>query len=508
MLPSSARTRKSAFISLPASAGVLLALCQPPVSLSFLAYVALVPLLYSLKEGEDRRNFLMGLGAGIVCWAGLVYWVVVAMNTYGGIGIPLSLCALGLLVLYLSLYTGFFTWLISFLEHRLRIPVYLSAPVVWVLLEYVRGRFLSGFPWSLLAHSQYNVLPLVQVVSITGTYFLSFLIVAVNCLIYYVLSRRRFPVAYGTLVIALLAASVVFGAIQLSEPMKGTLKASIVQGNIRQDVKFDEAYKAATVRKYVDLTLANSRGSNLIVWPETAMPFILLGDQAGREIFAVPAALSSDLLLGTIAIDRLGRYYNAAYVLGRDGHIMGEYAKVHLVPFGEYTPLAGYLPFLREMSVAAGDFSSGPGHSPVASDSGKIGVLICFEGVFPEITNETVREGAEVLVNITNDAWYNRTSAPFQHFAFYVFRAVETDRYLLRAANTGISAVIDPRGRVLARTGLFEECVLNGSFSLRHGETIYVRYGDYFVFLCFLFLCGLLVSGALRGRMKNPRLRS
>lgn len=504
MLPGSALTMKSAF-SLPVATGVLLVLCQPPISFSLLAYVALVPLLYSLKDSEGRRNFLTGLGAGVVCYAGLVYWVVVAMNTYGGIGIPFSLCALGLLVLYLSLYTGLFTWLVSFLEHRLRIPVYLSAPVVWVLLEYVRGRFLSGFPWSLLAHSQYNVLPLLQVVSITGTYFLSFLIVAVNCLIFHVLSRRRFSLVYGTFVIVLLAASFLFGAIRLNEPIKGSLKASIVQGNIRQDIKFDEAYKAATVKKYIDLTMTASDHPDIVIWPETAMPFVLLEDDVRREIFALPTAASSDLLLGTIARDRSGRYYNAACVIGREGNILGGYAKVHLVPFGEYTPLAGYFPFLREMSVAAGDFSPGPGHSPLASDIGRIGVLICFEGVFPDITNETVRKGAEVLVNITNDAWYNRTSAPFQHFAFYIFRAVETDRYVLRAANTGISAIIDPRGRVRARTGLFEERVVNGSFSLRHGETIYVRYGDYFVLFCFLFLCGLLANGVLRGRLQNRR---
>lgn len=502
MLPSLARTRKSVY-SLPVATGVLLVLCQPPISFSLLAYVALIPLFYSLKEGEDRRNFLMGLGGGIVCYAGLVYWVVVAMNAYGGVGIPFSLCALGLLVLYLSLYTGCFTWLTSFLDHRLRIRVYVSAPVVWVLLEYVRGKLLSGFPWSLLAHSQYNVLPLVQVVSITGTYFLSFLIVAVNCVIFYVLSKRRFPLAYGSLVIVLLAASFVFGAIRLSQPVKGTLKASIVQGNIRQDVKFDEAYKAATVNKYIGLTLESSLGSDLVIWPETSMPFVLLEDEAKRKILALPAAVSSDLLLGTIARDRLGRYYNAAYVIGKEGLVEGEYTKVHLVPFGEYTPLTDYFPFLKDMSVATGDFSAGPAHRPIAADAGKIGVLICFEGVFPDITNETVRNGAEVLVNLTNDAWYNRTSAPFQHFAFYVFRAAETDRYVLRAANTGISAIIDPCGRVTARTGIFEERVLNGSFSLRHGETIYVKYGDYFILFAFLFLCGLVANGLLRGRAKN-----
>jgi apolipoprotein N-acyltransferase len=495
------RIRKSVY-SLPVVSGVLLILCQPPVSFSSLAYVALVPLFFSLEKGKGRHNFLAGFSAGIVCYAGLVYWVVVAMNSYGGIGIPFSLCALGLLVLYLALYTGCFTWLTALSEDRFRIRLSLSAPVIWVLLEYLRGTLLSGFPWSLLAHSQYNVLPLVQVVSITGTYFLSFLIVAANCLIYYVLSRRRFPLVYGGLVVLFFAACLVFGAIRLNEPMKGTLKASIVQGNIRQDVKFDEAYKTATIRKYAGLSLSRSAGADLIIWPETAMPFVFLEDEARRYVDCLPAALSSRLLLGTISRDPGGNYYNTAYVIGRQGQIEGGYSKVHLVPFGEYTPLTAYFPFLRNMSVAAGDFSSGPAHEPIVTGMGKIGVLICFEGVFPDLTGETVRNGAEVLVNITNDAWYNRTSAPYQHFAFYIFRAVETDRYVLRAANTGISAIIDPRGRVLARTGIFEERVLNGPFSLRHGETIYVRYGDYFVFLAFLFLCALLAGAALRIRLK------
>ena len=501
MLSSLARIRNSAY-SLPVATGALLVLCQAPVSLSWLAYVALVPLFFVLEKGKHRRNFLMGILTGIVCYAGLVYWVVVAMNTYGGIGIPFSLCALGLLVVYLALYIGCFSWLAPFLEDRFGLPFLISAPLTWAVLEYVRGHLLSGLPWALLAHSQYNVLPIVQVVSITGTYFLSSLIVAVNCLIGHVLSKRRFPLAYGTAVILVLAASFVFGAIRLKEPARGDLTACIVQGNIRQDVKFDEAYREATVKKYVGLTSSRSPGSDLVVWPETAMPFVFLQDQAKEEVLALPAAISSPLLFGTIARDSSGKYYNAAYVIDRHGQIEGGYAKEHLVPFGEYTPLAGYFPFLKDLSVAAGDFSPGPDHEPIAARLGRIGVLICFEGIFPDIASETVRNGAQVLVNITNDAWYNRTSAPYQHFAFYIFRAVETDRYVLRAANTGISAIIDPRGRTVAKTGLFEERVLNGSFSLRDGQTIYVRYGDYFILAAFIFLCAYVAAAMLRNRLK------
>jgi apolipoprotein N-acyltransferase len=484
--------------------GVLLIACQPPVGLFFLAYAALVPLFAALKKGEHRHNFTVGFIAGVVSYAGLVYWVVSAMHGFGGMSIPLSLFALLLLVLYLALYTGFLTWLVSRLDDRLGIPFYLSAPPLWALLEYLRGLLLTGFPWSFLGHSQYNFLPLVQVVSVTGTYFLSFLIVAVNCLIYYVLSVRRFPALYAAGVAALFAASLAFGVVRLQEPIRADRSAAIVQGNIRQDIKFDEAYRAHILRTYVTLTLKRCAGSELTIWPETAMPFALLADKSVEIVRGLPAALSNYLLVGAISRDAGNRYYNSAHVFGRQGELTGSYSKNHLVPFGEYTPLRAYFPWLATMSVDIGDFFSGPNHNPIVTDAGKIGVLICYEGVFPAITNDTVRRGADVLVNITNDAWFGRTSAPYQHFAFYIFRAVETDRFMLRSANTGISAVIDPRGRTTARTAIFTADVLTGTYALRTTRTFYVAHGDYFLVLCLLFLCGLIALALFSDKRLSP----
>jgi apolipoprotein N-acyltransferase len=474
--------------SLSLASGLLLIVCQPPLSFFFVAYIALVPLLFSLEANEGRRNFLVGFVAGIVCYTGLVYWVVVAMNTYGGISIPLSILTLFLLVLYMAVYVGCFTWSVSFLRDRLGVPFYLTAPPIWVILEYIRGFLLSGFPWSLLAHSQFNFLPLLQVISITGTYFLSFLIVAANCIICEAIARRHFPLVYGTIIVVIFAVSLAFGVVRLREPIQGTISTSIVQGNIRQDLKFDEVYKNSIIQTYADLTLKRGRSADLVIWPETAMPFVFLADHASADIRKIPAAMGNHLLIGTISRDGQRKYYNTAYIIGRQGEIAGKYSKKHLVPFGEYTPLASYFPFLENISVAAGDFFSGPSHDPIVTTVGRVGVLICYEGIFPYITNETVRAGAEVLVNITNDAWFGPTSAPYQHFAFYIFRAIETDRYLLRAANTGISAVIDPRGRTVARSGIFKEDVINGKFSLRQSETVYVKYGDYFVVFALLLL--------------------
>ncbi len=488
---------KSSRLSLPLASAALLILSQPPISLFPLAYVALVPLLFSLENGNHRANFITGFIAGTATYTGLVYWVVVAMNTYGGISTPLAVLILALLVLYLALYTGLITWLCPWLEERFRVPLYLGLPLFWVLLEYWRGWFLTGFPWSLLAHSQHNFLAIIQVVSVTGTYFISFLIVAVNLIIFSFLRRRQAPLPYTLFILMLLIACLLFGYARLNDRTEGTLKTAIIQGNIVQDVKWDEAFKRNTIDVYSQLTLREAHGVDLVLWPETAMPFVFETDPSRKTISALSQTISAPLLFGTLFRDAQGKFYNSAYIFGKEGQLMGRYDKGHLVPFGEFTPLRDYFPFLENISVATGDFFSGSTHAPIATELGKVGLLVCYEGTFPYITIDTARRGAQVFVNITNDAWFGSSSAPYQHLAFYTFRAIETDKFVLRAANTGISAIIDPRGRITARTGLFERTVLKGTFAMRDGLTFYVRYGDYFVTLCVLVLVGLILRGLL-----------
>lgn len=428
----------------------------------------------------------------MVTFAGLVYWVVISMNTYGGLSPALSLLVLGLLVLYLAFYVGAFTSAVAYL-HSKGLEPYLTAPLVWTILEYVRGFLLTGFPWSYLSHSQHNFLPFIQIASVTGSYFLSFLIVAVNGILAAILRERRVPWLFLAVTVVLFAATFTFGLNRLRVSEEGNLRAAIVQGNMPQDVKWDAAFKAHTITVYRDLTIKEGPGASLIVWPETAMPLIFEHDPAGQTINEVPVTVSSPLLFGTLSRDYAGRYYNAATVLGRDGRVLGTYEKVHLVPFGEFTPFRDYFPFLRNISVQIGDFYPGKSHKPIGMDGDALGVLICFEGVFPSITNETVRQGASVLVNITNDAWFGRTSAPYQHLSSYVFRAVETDRWVLRSANTGVSAVIDPQGHIRAKTGLFERTVLTGPFAMKQSQTFYVRHGDYFVLLAVFILLVIIL---------------
>jgi apolipoprotein N-acyltransferase len=487
---------KFAFLS-----GILLIVIQPPISLWPLAFCALVPLMHSLDKDNLRVSFFQGFVTGIVAWLGTIYWVIVAMNQYGGIVVPLAALILVLFVLYLSLYMGIFTLACAFLERRMSLPSYLSAPAIWVLSEYARGIVMTGFPWSYLGHSQYGFLPLIQVTSVTGTFFISFLIVAVNGIIYSLWTRRKVSLVFSAVVLIFFGLSFVYGFARLAHKDSPQLKAAIVQGNIGQDIKWDDSYKMMTVNKYYRLSFGLAHNADLVIWPETAIPFLIDRDPAAyKYIQAVPQMLRSRLLFGTVALEKAGNLFNTVHYVGTDGVTSGIYNKVHLVPFGEYTPIVSYFPFLAKITAIGADFKPGEGHRPIVTDLGKIGVLICFEGIFPYITNETVREGAQVLVNLTNDAWYNRTSAPYQHFSFYIFRAIETDRYVLRAANTGITAIIDPRGRIEGKTRIFTEDVLTGTYALKDTKTFYVRHGDYFIVICLLFLAGMIAGAAMAKR--------
>jgi apolipoprotein N-acyltransferase len=486
---------------LPFLSGILLISIQPPVSLFPIAFFALTPLLSTIKKDNLHFSFFSGYVTGVVSYLGLLYWVIIAMHRHGGISIPLSALILLLFVLYLSCYTGLFALSCAWFEKRFLIPIYISSPLIWVLLEYVRGLFMSGFPWSFLAHSQHNFLSFIQVVSITGTYFISFLLVAVNAIFFSLWLRKKISFIYVAFIAILFATTLAYGFLSLADksdtPQK---KVAIIQGSIPQNVKWDEAFKIMMINKYVRMTLQSGKTEDLIIWPETAIPYIFDREiYANKCIRALPADVNTIILFGTLSKDRSDRFRNSAYLIGKTGDTIGIYNKVHLVPFGEYTPLLTYLPFLEKLTATGGDFVPGDGHRPLKTDIGNIGILICFEGAFPYITNETVQEGAQVLVNIVNDAWYERSSAPFQHFVFSIFRAIETDRYVLRAANTGVSAIIDPKGSFDAKTSIFTEEILKGSFAMKNTKTFYVRHGDYFILLVFLALL-VAVAVGWRGR--------
>jgi apolipoprotein N-acyltransferase len=202
---------------------------------------------------------------------------------------------------------------------------------------------------------------------------------------------------------------------------------------------------------------------------------------------------------------------NSAFLLSPDGKIAGKYDKVHLVPYGEYVPLRKFFPFINKLVAGIGDFRKGEGNNPIKFGNHALGILICYEGIFPELSREYKEKGANLLVNITNDAWFGRTSAPYQHLSMTVFRAVENRTFLVRSANTGISAIISPSGKIIKKTGLFERTVLRGSVKLLDRKTIYALYGDIFVYIC-LILLGVIIFSSIKGDLvscwKNLSIKS
>lgn len=477
---------------------LLLILSFPPFDVEPLAWIALVPFFSSIKGKSRKEAFLMGLLWGLIFFTGILYWIAYAVKTYGGLSLPVSLFITFLLIFYLSLYPALFALLLP-MEGRTR-PLF-AAPLYWASLEYLRGILFTGFPWALLGYSQYRSLHLVQIADITGVYGISFFLVALNVSLFLAVVEKEY--LRGLIAVLLLSIPVLtYGHVRLKDirlEMKRwrPLKVGIVQGNIPQDIKWDEAYRSETVRIYREETLKLlSQSPSLVVWPETALPFYLQIDEVyGPEVVSLVKKGHFMLLTGSPAFEVTEeglRYYNSAFLLGKGG-IEGRYDKIHLVPFGEYVPLKRILFFARKLVVGAGEFSPGEGVVVLGERGEGFGVVICYEAIFPDLFRRFVKEGATFMVNITNDAWYGRTSAPYQHFSQVVLRAIENRVFVVRSANTGISGVIGPDGNILHETRIFERTSFSANIGLREiSPTFYTRYGDLFAWLNILFSLSLI----------------
>ncbi|MFZ5563409.1 MAG: apolipoprotein N-acyltransferase, partial [Thermodesulfobacteriota bacterium] len=420
-----------------------------------------------------------------------------------------------LLAIYLAFYMGVFAAVYAGLRNRPALRI-LAAPVAWTGLEYVRSFLLSGFPWEPIGCSQYRVLPLIQMADLTGVYGISFLIVLANSLLAWAASRlperksltatEKAGVSALFILFLIMAGSAwLYGAWRLTQvsaimtdaPKK---KVAVVQGNIDQNQKWDFAFRDATVEKYLALCRrAAVEGPDLVVLPETAMPFYFLYDaEATRKVLETARETGAWFLAGAPAAageNGVTEYYNSAYLITPQGRVAGRYDKTHLVPFGEFVPLGPlreWLPFVRTIVAAAGDFTAGKVGRTLDLDGLPLGVQICYEIIFPYQARRVVQNGAGLIVNITNDAWYGRTSAPWQHFSMVVFRAVETRRAVVRSANTGVSGYIAPTGRMVGATPLFVESVKTWEVPVMRAMTVYSRYGDLFAKICLVGFIGIL----------------
>jgi apolipoprotein N-acyltransferase len=460
------------------------------------AWVALVPLLVALHGASGLRAARLGYVTGSVSALGLLYWTSLVVVQYGGL--PLVAGALIMLALCLAfaLFPLVFGWATGRLVARFGSLGLLGAPFLWVATELLRAHTFFEFPWCLLGYSQHPYLPLIQVASVTAVYGVSFLLVACSALLALALVEARLRRAAALAAVALLGATWGYGSWALAQPLpeSGRVTVGLVQGGIRQEDKWLPENAWSNVGRHLELTAqAAARGARLVVWPESAVPFLY-----DRE---PPLAALLQQTVGTHGIhlyfgndDRERapggepRIYVGTKLLDPSGTLTMRYHKMQLVPFGEYVPLQALFTLggrvVAKLVQEVADFSPGTEAVTGVVDGHRIGGYICYEAIFPALVRRFPAQGAELLVNVTNDAWYGTTSAPYQHLAMAAFRAVENRRYLVRAANTGITAVVDPFGRVLEPTPLFEQALLVREVPFVAETTFYTRHGDVFARAC------------------------
>ncbi len=477
--------------------------------------MALTPLMVALlRPGTPRTTrsaFALGLLTGAVYFSGTLYWLVETMTTFGGLPLPVAILAAALLVAYLSLFPAAFAVAVARLRTTIGLHgAVLCAAPVWVASELGRQYVWDGFPWALLGYSQVTVLPIAQLASVTGVYGLSFLLALSSAAAALVIlntgGRKRWTLA--VVVLALVAAIAAWGRWRIAE---GSLTASgeairvaVVQGNIAQDEKWNPALRDEIIGRYVSMTRqAMAQGATFVIWPESSFPVYFEEDLRGHLVRRLARETGATLLVGSDQIERVrpdaspdaldNRLYNAAFLVKPDGSIGPVYRKMHLVPFGEYVPLQRLLFFVGPIVEAVSNFT--PGDRPVLLPVGdrRVSTAICYEVIYGSLMRRFVRDGSELLTTITNDAWYGRSSAAYQHWDQAAMRAIENGRYLARAANTGVSGFVDPYGRVLRKSNLFEQTVLVGDLRLIRAWTIYTRAGDLIAWLSLAFTAGALM---------------
>ncbi len=455
-----------------------------------------------------RRGFMLGLLAGFIHFAGTVYWTGATVSTFGGLPVIVAVIVAALLALYMAGYVAVTCAIAAILIRGFGARGVLLFPVVWVAAEYLRGIVLGGFPWIPLGNTMVTLLPIAQLASAFGVYGLSLFVGFVNAgfaLTALRTGRTRIVAAAATL--AAITALSIWGGARLASDMltRGEpIKIGLIQGNIAQTDKWNPARAGMILDRYLQLTRqAAENGAQLIMWPESSTPFYFEDDPAGNAVREMARTLARPILLGSDEFEDSDppKHYNAAFMLDAAGATAAVYRKIHLVPFGEYVPLQQVLFFVGPLVEAVSAFSRGTRVTMLPVHGHMVSTAICYEVTYPALAREAVLNGSEMLTTITNDAWYGESSAAFQHFEMAAMRAIEQGRYLARSANTGISGIIDPYGRVLVRTNLFETVAVVGEARFVQTQTLYARIGDLVAFLSIALTIVALVLARTGARL-------
>jgi apolipoprotein N-acyltransferase len=457
-----------------------------------------------LQPATPWQGFLLGYVCGIVWYAGTCYWIYDTMRQYGGLSAPMALLALFLFCCYLGLYHGAFGLLVSLLArpHDLRRALVL-APVLWVGIELARTR-ITGFPWSLLGISQVDNVPLCRIAGFTGVYGISFEIVLVNvamAAVFLIPRPKR-----GMMFAAALAAAAVLQSGRLVEapPAKADKSALLVQQNISVAADWTPVDLEQTLHELTDLTIKSATRNpgtkfDLIVWPESPAPFFTNDAKFQAIISEMARSANIWIVVGAIGSDAArpndeGLLFNSAALISPQGDWTTRYDKVHLVPFGEYLPFPSLFSFAGGLTKEVGQFERGKSRQPLNAGGERSGIFICYESIFPDEVRQSADLGAQVFVNISNDGWYGDSGAYAQHLNQTRMRAIENDRWLLSATNTGVTAAIDPWGRIAARIPRKERATLVAPYALNPATTFYTRHGDWFAFACAIISMGALIE--------------
>jgi apolipoprotein N-acyltransferase len=494
-------------------------LAFPNFNLEILAFFSLIPLLCLIYGEKPLNSFYYCFGAGTLFYLLSLSWVTNTMVNYGGLSRPVSFLILFLLALYLALYFGAFGYIFSKYIRGLGAWEPLGGALLWVSLEYLRTQ-LTGFPWNSLGYSQYKNLLFIQISSLGSFYIISFLLFFGNAAGAYCWwhwrhnktgatgpamrdpeNRGRSPLLNPLLAFLLaVGCSYAYGYWAMQQPLEGKpLKVAVAQGNIDQGVKWSPAFLQSTIEIYQRLSREAAQESpDLLVWPEAAMPFFLAQNETyGPRVLKIAGDLGIPILTGA---DYRGLYhgqrrnFNSAFLLTPRGDVGGRYDKMHLVPFGEYVPWQKIFFFVDKMVEVVGDFAPGEKATVFSTPKGSFGVTICYENIFPALVRKFTKNGADFLVNITNDAWFGASAAPYQHLSMSAFRAIENRRWVVRAANTGVSAIIDPYGRIVKETAIFQEAYFTGQIQLLNHQSFYLVYGDVFAVVAVFLLLALIWS--------------
>lgn len=490
--------------------------------LSVLAFAAFVPLFFALSGLAPSEALRISFIFGFIFYLFLGFWLCY-------VSVPGFIILSAYMAIYPALFGCFAGYFLDsngpFIRKTVLSIFFIAA--FWTAAEFLRGWVITGIPWALLAYTQWKNILLIQFADITGAWGVSFFIMAVNVIIFKILkvilsephpdwkvleyTKAKALTVLGVTLIAIFGGVILYGGMQL-QARSNTSKAakihiSVVQGNIPQEEKWDNRIKGIIFEKYKRLTLMSAlEHSDLIIWPETSFPGYLEDEPfMSTHLRSVVRQSRTNVLVGAPTIGNLTEgqaFHNSALLFGPDGEERKRYNKVHLVPFGEYIPFETLLGILRNF-VTIGHFSAGDERTVFQMGTRylepnikvKFAALICFEDIFPGLVRQFAKDGADFLVNITNDAWFGRTSAPYQHAAASVFRAVENRLPVIRSANTGLSCFITSEGKITNSVSddgheIFVTGHKGEDVYLRKGRSLYTHFGDVFmvfvVILCVL----------------------